>query len=49
MYSVYFNGENVVNSITYLGALWKMRKVPCKKGTKVKIEQNKVILEYTKG
>ena len=49
MYSVYFDNENVANSITYIGILLKMRKIPCKKGTKIRVEQNKTIIEYVKG
>lgn len=49
MYSVYFNNENVANSITYIGILWKMRKIPCEKGTKVRVEQNRTIIEFVKG
>jgi hypothetical protein len=26
-----------------------MCKIPCKKGTKVRVEQNKTIIEYVKG
>lgn len=49
MYSVYFNNENVANSITYIGILWKMCKIPCEKGTKVRVEQNRTIIEFVKG
>lgn len=49
MYSVYFDNENVANSITYIGILWKMRKIPCQKGTKVRVEQNRTIIEFVKG
>lgn len=48
MYSVYFNNENVANSLTYIGALWKIRKLKCDNGTEIKIEQTKVILKYIK-
>lgn len=48
MYSVYFNNENVANSLTYIGALWKIRKLKCDNGTEIKIEQIKVILKYIK-
>ena len=46
---IQFNNENVANSITYIGILWKMRKIPCEKGTKVRIEQNRTIIEFVKG
>ena len=49
MYSVYFNNENVSNSITYIGILWKMRKIPCEKGAKIRVEQSRTIIEFVKG
>ena len=48
MYSAYFNNENVANSISYIGLFWKMRKIKCPIGTNVRIEQNRIILNYVK-